>query len=219
MKPRSLLLILLVTVLPSAVYAHTANLELERAPAGEVALFYGRLGFEHILPAGLDHILFILALCFLNTKLKSILWQSTVFTLAHSITLALSLGGSIELPARIVEPLIALSIVFVAVENLLHQQLSARRLVVVFLFGLIHGLGFGAALAEVGLPRNQFLTSVVSFNVGVELGQLAIVLLVFCGIILPLRKRVQYRRWIVYPASVLIAAVAAFWTVERLVYG
>jgi hydrogenase/urease accessory protein HupE len=196
--------------------AHTTNYALENAPLTNVAAFYIRLGFTHILPFGLDHILFVVALCLLNTELKSIVWQATAFTVAHSVTLALSMKGILELPSDIVEPIIALSILFIAIENILFDKLKIWRLLVVFLFGLIHGLGFAGVLNEVGLPPDRFYASLLFFNVGVELGQLAIILLLFFLLIKPFGKTTTYRKRIVFPLSALISLVAIYWVIERL---
>lgn len=197
--------------------AHTVNLVLEKAPAGDVVWFYLKLGIAHIIPMGIDHILFVVALCLLNTKLKTILWQATAFTLAHSITLALSMKGVMTLPLPIVEPLIALSIVFVAVENILINELKVWRILIVFLFGLIHGLGFAAALNEIGLPRNKFFTSIISFNAGVELGQILIILFIYVLIIHPMGRKIWYKKIVVYPVSLIIASIALFWTFQRII--
>jgi hydrogenase/urease accessory protein HupE len=124
---------------PGSAWAHTVNLAMERAPIGEVVWFYLKLGVAHIIPQGFDHILFITALCLLSNQLKSILWQATAFTAAHCVTLALSAKGVINLPAGVVEPIIAASIAFVAIENLLINQLKFWRVLLVFCFGLIHG--------------------------------------------------------------------------------
>ena len=153
----------------SSIYAHTINYALEKAPAGNVFLYYLKLGYMHILPYGFDHILFVTGLCLLSKKISAILWQATAFTVAHSITLALSMKNIIVAPSAVVEPIIALSILFVAVENLLIAKLSAWRILIVFMFGLIHGMGFASALNEIGLPPNKFFLSIFSFNVGVEL--------------------------------------------------
>jgi hypothetical protein len=200
------------------VFAHTINYALEKAPTGEVVWFYLKLGFQHIIPQGLDHILFVAGLCLLSTKIKTIIWQATAFTVAHSITLALSMKNIIVAPPAIVEPIIALSILFVAIENLLLNELKPWRILVVFLFGLIHGMGFASSLNEIGLPPDKFYTSILSFNIGVELGQIAVIMAMFLLIIIPLRKKAGYRKIIVYPLSVLIALVAAYWTVERVFY-
>lgn len=196
--------------------AHNINYALENAPANEVASFYFRLGFAHIIPEGLDHILFIVGLCLLSSKVKVMIWQATAFTVAHSITLALSMKNIIIAPGAIVEPVISLSIVFIAIENLVFTQLKPWRILIVFLFGLIHGMGFASALNEIGLPPNRFFTSILTFNLGVECGQLAVILLTFALIVLPLKNKTWYRRRIVYPLSILVAAVAAYWTIQRI---
>ncbi len=200
------------------LFAHTINYQLEQAPTGDVILFYLKLGFEHIVPNGFDHILFVVGLCLLSTKIKTILWQATAFTVAHSITLALSMKGLIVTPPALVEPIIALSIVFVTVENILLTELKPWRILVVFLFGLIHGMGFASSLNEIGLPRNKFFTSIMSFNVGVELGQIVVIVGVFVLIIFAFGKKPWYRKFVVYPLSAVIAIIAAWWTVERLFF-
>ena len=174
------------------------------------------LGFTHILPKGLDHMLFVLGLFLLSTQLAPLLWQVTAFTLAHSITLALSMYGVIALSPAIVEPLIAASIVAVAVENLLTARLHAWRVFVVFGFGLLHGLGFAGVLTEIGLPRDEFVTGLVAFNVGVEGGQLAVIALAFLAVGYWFRKKPWYRMRVVLPLSALIALTGAYWMVERL---
>ena len=199
------------------VFAHTINYALELAPLHNVVWYYLKLGVSHIIPYGVDHILFVVCLCLLNTKIKTIIWQATAFTVAHSITLALSMKGVISLPAGIVEPIIALSILFVAIENILLNELKFWRIAIVFMFGLIHGLGFASALNEIGLPRNTFYTSILSFNAGVEIGQIIIILLVFALIINPFGKKPWYRKFVVYPLSALVALIAAYWTVQRVI--
>jgi hypothetical protein len=211
-----LFLALLLLWITPKLFAHTINYNLENAPLHHVVGFYLKLGIEHIIPNGLDHILFVVGLCLLSTKLKTILWQATAFTVAHSVTLALSMKGVITLPSAIVEPIIALSILFVALENILLSELKAGRIVVVFLFGLIHGLGFASALNEIGLPRNQFLTSILSFNIGVEMGQVVVIAFVFVFLIFPFGKKQLYRKWLVFPLSAIIALVAIWWVIERI---
>ena len=125
----------------------------------EIARQYLWLGYTHILPKGLDHILFVLGIFLLSPRWKTMLLQVTAFTVAHSITLGLSIYGIVSLPSRIVEPLIALSIAYVAIENLLTRELKPWRLALVFMFGLLHGLGFAGVLRELGLPREEFLTA------------------------------------------------------------
>jgi hypothetical protein len=210
------LLLLAVLFFSGPILAHTINYALEREPPGLVIGYYFKLGFQHIIPSGLDHILFVSALCLLSTKIKTILWQATAFTIAHSVTLALSMKNIIVVPSAITEPIIALSIVFVAVENILFSQLKPWRVLIVFMFGLIHGMGFASALNEIGLPPNKFYTSILAFNGGVELGQIAIITLIFSSIVALWGKKDWYRSRIVYPLSFGIAAVAAYWTVQRL---
>ena len=211
-------LIIICLLIASPLLAHTINYALEKAPAHNVVWFYFKLGVTHIIPQGVDHILFVAGLCLLSTKVKTILWQATAFTVAHSITLALSMKNIIIAPSSIVEPVIALSIMFVAIENILLTELKPWRIVIVFLFGLVHGMGFASALNEIGLPRNRFFTSIISFNAGVEVGQIIVILLTFMLIIIPFGKKIEYRKFVVYPASLLIAIVAAYWTVERVFF-
>ncbi|QEC70182.1 HupE/UreJ family protein [Panacibacter ginsenosidivorans] len=197
--------------------AHPINVAMERAPANEVFWFYTKMGITHIIPNGIDHILFVVSLCLLSNKIKTILWQASAFTVAHTITIALSMKNIIVAPGQVVEPIIALSIAFVAVENILLNELKPWRVVIVFFFGLVHGLGFASALGEVGLPRNNFYTSIIAFNIGVELGQIAVILLVFGLLIIPFGKRLNFKKQFVYPLSIMIALVAGYWTVERII--
>ncbi len=176
---------------------------------------YVKMGFLHILPEGLDHILFVLGLFLLSKRMKDLLKQITAFTVAHSLTLALSLYGIVRLPSSIVEPIIALSIVFVAVENLLTTEVKAWRVYVVFLFGLVHGLGFASALQDAGLQKNDFLTALVGFNSGVELGQLSVVAGAFL-LVGWFRSNPRYRQMVAIPASLSIACMAVIWSIERI---
>lgn len=180
-----------------------------------LVLRYVQMGYTHILPEGLDHILFVLGLFLLSTRLKPLLWQITAFTVAHSLTLALSLYGLVRLPPTIIEPVIAASIAFVAIENLFTTELKPWRPFVVFGFGLVHGMGFAGALKDLGLQRHDFLTALVGFNAGVELGQLSVVALALLAVGW-FQSRPGYRRLVVVPASATIAAVAVFWTFQRL---
>jgi hydrogenase/urease accessory protein HupE len=182
----------------------------------KIAGDYLALGFTHILPKGLDHILFVLGIFLLSLHWRPLLYQVTAFTIAHSLSLALSLYGILSVPASIVEPLIALSIVYVAVENILTDELKPWRVYVVFGFGMLHGLGFAGVLTKVDLPRNEYLTALITFNVGVELGQLAVISGAFLFVGLWFRNRPWYRRRIIIPCSAAIALTGAFWTVQRL---
>lgn len=201
----------------SAAQAHVRPGELSRLWRSNHALYYLGLGFQHILPAGTDHILFILTLFLLSPKLKAILWQATAFTLAHSITLGLSLYHVLRLSPAIIEPLITLSILVVALENVCSPKLRPARIGLVFLFGLVHGLGFAGALQRIGLPRADFLKCLLMFNLGVEAGQVTVILLAYLLIARWFRDKSYYRKWIVIPASVVIAFIALCWTVQRII--
>lgn len=176
---------------------------------------YIPIGFDHILPKGLDHILFVLGLFFLSVRLRPLLWQVSAFTLAHTVTLALGVLGYVTLPPAIVEPLIAASIVFVAVENIVSDRLTRWRPLIVFGFGLLHGLGFASVLQEFGLPEGAFIPALIGFNVGVEIGQLTVIAIAFLLVGAWFGQKVWYRAWIAVPASAAIAAVGAWWVVER----
>ena len=179
----------------------------------EVIRQYLALGFTHILPEGIDHILFVLGLFLLATSMRALLSQITAFTVAHSISLALTMYGVVSLPSRIVEPAIALSIAFVAIENVITSRLHPWRVVVVFLFGLLHGMGFAGVLRELGLPRRQFVPALVSFNVGVEAGQLVVIAVAA----LLFAQWLRNRRFVV-TCSVAIACTGLFWTVQRIAF-
>lgn len=176
---------------------------------------YVQLGFLHIVPEGLDHILFVLGLFLLNLQWRPLLWQITAFTVAHTVTLALAALGLIALPEGLVEPLIALSIAYVAIENCMTFEMKPWRPAVVFGFGLIHGLGFAGVLGGLGLPEQGFMVALLGFNLGVELGQVAVLLAAFIAVG-AFRNRPWYRSRITIPASLAIAAIALMWTVERV---
>ena len=182
----------------------------------ETASRYSVLGFTHIVPLGLDHMLFVLGIYLLNHRWRSVLLQVSAFTIAHSITLGLSMYGLVSVSPRIVEPMIALSIAYVAIENLFLKDLKPWRIVLVFAFGLLHGLGFAGVLSEVGLPRDEFLTALVTFNIGVEGGQLAVIAAAFLLFGWRYADRDWYRGRIAIPASLMIAAAAVYWTIERV---
>jgi len=214
--PNRFLLTLIVGLLfAGAVQAHTINYELASLPQTDIAWVYLKLGFEHIVPLGLDHILFVLSIFFLSPKLKTVLWQATAFTLAHSITLGLAMYGFIKPLPSIVEPIIALSIFFVAVENMLVQELKPSRLAIVFGFGLVHGMGFAGVLGDLGLPPGSYFNALVSFNIGVELGQIAVILLAYLLCAKWFAQKTWYRSRVVNPVSLSIACIALYWTLER----
>jgi hypothetical protein len=205
--------LLLMFVLPLS--AHTINYDLATMSRTDVAWEYLKLGFTHIIPLGLDHILFVLSIFFLSPKLSTVLWQATAFTVAHSITLGLAVYGYIKPLPSVIEPVIALSIFFVAIENILVRELKPGRIVIVFLFGLVHGMGFASALTEVGLPPSEYLVSLLSFNAGVELGQIAVILSAWWLVGRWFSAKPWYRTRVVNPVSACIALIALYWTIER----
>ena len=177
---------------------------------------YVPIGFDHVVPQGLDHILFVLGLFFLSLKTSVLLWQISAFTLAHTVTLIAGALGLISVPASIVEPLIAASIVFVAVENIFFSNLNKWRTFLVFNFGLLHGLGFASVLAEFGLPEGQFLPALIGFNIGVEIGQLSVIATAYLLLGLTFGQKPYYRKVISIPASCIIAAFGSWWVFERI---
>ncbi|MBI1341769.1 MAG: HupE/UreJ family protein [Terrimonas sp.] len=207
---------LLLCLFNSGAFAHEVVLELDKMSGYKAARVYLEMGYKHILPLGFDHILFVLSLFLLSTKLKTVLWQSLTFTIAHSVTLGLAMYGVIRPPSQIVEPLIAISIVYVALENIFSPRLKASRIGVVFLFGLVHGMGFAGALSGLGLPDGSFAVSLVMFNVGVELGQLTVILLAWYLMAKWVGDKSYYRKYLVIPLSTIIAMVAVYWTIERI---
>lgn len=182
---------------------------------GEIARAYTVLGVEHIL-TGFDHLLFVLSLLFLVGFNRRLLLTITAFTLAHSLTLASSALGLLTLRSPPVEATIALSIMLVACEALNTRQTLSRRwpALVAFLFGLVHGLGFAGALKEIGLPQAHLSIALLTFNVGVELGQLFVVLVAFALY----RSLAHWPKFVVAraPALYAIGAVAAYWSIDRI---
>ena len=182
----------------------------------ETLILYLKLGYTHVIPLGFDHILFILTLFFLNSKLKTVVLQCSVFTLAHSLTLGLVAFGLFMPNVKIIEVLIALSILFTAVENIVTNTINPFRLLIVFAFGLVHGMGFANALLETGLPKEQFISSLLSFNFGVELGQLVVIVSAYFLVSKWFSNKVWYKERIIYPISVIIGCIAFYWTIERV---
>ena len=178
---------------------------------------YLKLGFDHIIPDGADHILFVLGLFFFGLSWRKLLSQTTVFTVAHATTLYLSSRGIFSLPAWLVDPGIALSIAFIAFENIFRPRLSVGRLAVVFFFGLVHGLGFASGLKALALPKREFLVGLLGFNFGVDAGQLFVIGLAFLFVGW-MRREKWYTARVAVPASALIGLIGAYWTVERIIY-
>lgn len=198
--------------------AHAINYDLSSMSRTHIGWIYLGLGFTHILPLGYDHILFVLSIFFLNPNIKVVIKQATAFTLAHSITLGLAMYGIIKPPSIVVEPIIALSIVFMALENIISDKVRPTRILIIFLFGLVHGMGFASALIGLGLPKTEFATGLLSFNIGVELGQIAVITIAYLSIAVWTRNKTWYKQRVVIPVSGVIACIAAFWTIQRVFF-
>jgi len=179
------------------------------------------LGFEHIL-LGIDHLLFVLALLLITVGFKKLIKTITAFTVAHSITLSLATLGVMGLPSAPVEAVIALSIVFLAVE-LYHYYKGKEGLtvrypwVVAFTFGLLHGFGFAGALSDVGLPQTDIPAALLFFNVGVELGQIAFVLVVMAIIWMLMKLKKDWPKKVKLIPVYAIGSMASFWLIERII--
>ena len=196
---------------------------LSQATMSQTIIEYIILGMEHIVPKGLDHILFIFGVFFFAVKLKPLLWQVTMFTLAHSLTLILASLKLVFIPASIIEPMIALSIGYVAFENIFqrqskfHSRSNTIRYAVIFFFGLIHGLGFAFVLEDIGLPTGQLILSLLSFNIGVEIAQIGLVVLAYLLMFNP-SKQLWYRKAIQIPCSLVIGLIGIYWFFERVFF-
>jgi hypothetical protein len=179
---------------------------------------YITIGITHVLPGGVDHILFIISLFFLSPTLKAIIKQSLVFTVAHCITLLLGAFSIIPNWPDIIEPFIAFTILSTALLNLYTNKsnISSYKYVMPFLFGLIHGLGFASALREIGIPKSEFVFALLSFNIGVEIAQIMIIGSLFYLVFKPFSNKAYYSNLIVYPINVIIAIVALYMFIERI---
>nr|MBT6354336.1 HupE/UreJ family protein [Pelagibacteraceae bacterium] len=176
------------------------------------------LGIEHIIPKGLDHMLFIIGLFLFSNLIRPLLLQVTMFTIAHTITLVIASLSLINVNASIVEPLIALSIVYIGVENIFKKHSNTKiRYYVIFLFGLLHGLGFALVLKDVGLDYSNLLMNLVSFNIGVEIAQIFILFLLYLTIGLFFSKKKYYKIIFQIPLSLFISLIAIYWFVERII--
>lgn len=176
---------------------------------------YVVLGFTHVIPLGYDHILFIISLYLLDSKFKSTIIQCSIFTLAHSISLGLTTYGIIVPKSNLVESFIALSIVYTAIENIVKTNLTKWRLIIIFCFGLIHGMGFASALKDAGISQNYFIQSLLGFNLGVEIGQILVILITYIVLVRSFANKVWYQTKVVYPISSLIACLGIFWVIIR----
>lgn len=175
------------------------------------------IGFDHVIPLGWDHILFIIGMALSSLLWRKLLILVSLFTLAHTITLGMSMYGLVVISSSIIEPLIAFSIAFVAFENLFKFKNDLISRVIVFGFGLIHGLGFANMLKDFDMTKENLMSTLIGFNVGVELAQVVIVLGIFLSLLLLKKLQVNYRVWAVIPASLLIGGIGIMWGFERIV--
>jgi hydrogenase/urease accessory protein HupE len=204
----------LTTEFKSWTYGHVT--ELSR---GKIFLDFLTMGIGHIL-SGPDHLLFIFGLMLARPRIKELLKVATAFTIAHSITLSLCALNIFSLPSKIVEPLIALSIVAVAAEKFFKANDKVWRTVAIaFFFGLIHGFGFAGALTEAGLPPNQAALSLAAFNIGVEIVQASLILITIPILALVSEKKPKFYVPATTVCAVLISLAGGFWFVERIVRG
>ena len=198
-----------------AVVAERAGAEAEMKPAETSLSGWIHLGFIHILPEGVDHILFVLGLFLLVPKWKPLLQQTIVFTIAHSISLSAAAFGWVNFPSTPVEVLIAASIAWVGIENFWAKELGKGRLILVGIFGLVHGLGFAGVLAEL-LPAGQpekLPAALFGFNVGVELGQIAVLAMAFAAFAWWGEKRFV---WVKRIGSAIVALAGLILVIERM---
>ena len=188
-------------------------------PIGTAQHFYQfiSIGFDHVIPLGWDHILFIIGMALSSLLWRRLLLLVSLFTLAHTLTLGLAMVGVAEVSPRIIEPLIAFSIAYVAIENLLAKQSIKRKSIIVFLFGLVHGLGFASMLKNFEMSPDNFLSTLIGFNIGVELAQVFIVLSVFSALLLFKKIQLNYRILLVVPISIIISVIGFWWFVQRLI--
>ena len=188
-----------------------------KATSGDwLSLFCSEIkrGFTHVIPHGLDHILFVLGVFLMTRKWRPLVLQITTFTVAHTLTLWLASVGYVKVPPSIVEPVIAASIVVVALENVFHKNYTHWRLLIVFAFGLIHGLGFASAMAPRLDSKSSLIVGLLGINLGVEFGQLAVIsvaLIATCWI----SDSKKYRQFVVIPGSLVIAVMGIWWVIQR----
>lgn len=199
----------------SIAKVQAGKVETSTEAASLSGLSWLRQGFLHVIPMGLDHILFILTLFFLCSKWQSLLFQSLLFTVAHSVTLALTVLGIAPVKPEVIEPLIALSIAYCALENLFVRELKPQRIALTVVFGLLHGLGFGSAMSELPVDRSQLLFPILFFNIGIEVAQ--VLILVACWLLTAFwREKGPFFGKIRVVSCLVMAVVALFWTVERI---
>ena len=201
----------------ATLFRITPSGEVETPSPSLMAIFW--LGFRHVIPDGLDHILFILGLFLMARKWQPLVSQSLIFTLAHSISLGLAVSGVLNVQqwsgAWLIEPIIALSIAVIAVENLFYQEAKTRRLITVFGLGLIHGLGFAGSLGAFLQKDDGWLLTLATANIGVEAAQISLLALAWCLTIKWWDSK-SYKSFRIR-ASLLIAIIGLWWTIERLI--
>lgn len=190
--------------------------QIKKQKINDIIKSYILIGFQHIVPKGLDHILFVVGLFLLSVRFKALIWQISSFTLAHTLTIFLGALHIVNIPPSIVEPIIAISIFYIGIENIFFKDLNRWRPFIVFIFGLLHGLGFAGILNEVGLPDSYFITSLIFFNLGVEIGQLFVIGICFLLIGAWFGKKDWYRTYLTSPISAIIAIIGFIWFVERI---
>ncbi len=203
-------------IFPTRGVRTAGSVGIESQPGDWLTLFGSEIirGFDHVIPKGLDHILFVLGVFLMTRKWKPLFLQVSAFTVAHTLTLWLASAGLVRIPASIVEPIIAASIVAIALENIFHKRYTHWRLLVVFAFGLIHGLGFAGAMSARLDSTSSLVVGLLGINVGVELGQLAVISAALLATFW-ITSASAYRKWVVIPGSILIALAGIWWVVER----
>jgi len=175
------------------------------------------LGIQHIIPKGLDHILFIFGLFLFSSSLGKLVKQITIFTIAHSITLILVSLLFIKINPQLVEPIIALSIVYIGLENIFKIYTKEYiRYVVILFFGLLHGLGFALVLSDIGYKSSKLFLNLISFNIGIEVAQILIILTLYLLVAIKFSRNKYYRNVFQIPSSILIASIGLYWFVERI---
>ena len=178
---------------------------------------YFILGIQHIIPKGLDHILFIVGLFFFSVTLRPLLIQVTMFTIAHSITLIFVSVSYINVNPLIVEPIIALSIAYVGIENIFKEYVKEYlRYIIIFFFGLLHGLGFALVLSDIGYQSSKLILNLISFNLGIEAAQIFIILFLYILLGIKFSNKKYYRYIFQVPVSLFIALVGIYWFFERI---
>ncbi len=201
----------------ATLYNITSSGEVKNLTPSIMAVLW--LGYRHVIPKGLDHILFILGLFLMARKWQPLVSQSLIFTLAHSISLGLAASGVFHVQqwpgAWLIEPLIAFSIAVIAVENIFYQKAGSRRLIVVFILGLIHGLGFAGSLGALLQKDGSWLITLAAANIGVELAQISLLAVAWCLTIKWWNSK-SYNRFRI-GASIIIATIGLWWTIERII--